>query len=803
MSEGIRLKPFDGSTDFAIWKIKMKAILIKEKCFAAVTEDWPANTSDLRKAELREIAHSEIMIRLADDVVRQVVSFSDPKLLWEGLESIFQSKSMPSRISLLSKLFTFKMDTGMSMHENFDAFLKMTQDLERCGDQIDDTHQAVLLLNSMPSQFDNLKDVIQFSRDDLTVRKISEAISQKEETLKVFKSKTKNKPEVKSEPKSEALMAKSKGKNKRWKSKKDSNQNSNDTGSGSNSKSEVVCFYCGKKGHYAKDCNLRAKHDKNKENEKNGTSNVCESCPAHEMLVVDTTGNSADWILDSGCNIHATPFPDMFSKLTKNEGGDVMLGNHSTLRIKGHGSVPMRMFDGQVRIITNVKWVPALRRNLLSESIFDDLGCRIVTNTGIKDIVKDGRVVIRSVKRGGLYHVVGSPELNAVDQKNQKNNHGDMTYTSLWHNRLGHIGHHGLVHLFKDGLLEKHPCDLKFCEDCILGKKSRHTFGKSTFIAKSALEYVHADLWGPAQVDTIGGRKYFLSLIDQHSRKVWVILLKTKDQAFESFKTWKSLVENQVDKRLKCLRTDNGLEFCNKEFKAYCEDHGIKRHLTVPGTPQQNGTAERMNRTLLEKARCMLISAGLKSSLWGEAVVTAAYLINRSPSSAISFKTPQEMWTGKKPNLSHLRPFGCTAYSQISQGKLNPRAQKCVMLGYPEGVKGYKLLLVQPGGYKVVVSRDVTFNETEFYYKDKLTSDVEFTGETDLANNETTPGSYFYIPEPRQEDAEPEFDIGRDDSGHSITLEGHSDATDSSMQPHQSGGEESDSTPEPELPPHQ
>ncbi|CAN0858259.1 Retrovirus-related Pol polyprotein from transposon TNT 1-94 [Linum grandiflorum] len=199
----------------------------------------------------------------------------------------------------------------------------------------------------------------------------------------------------------------------------------------------------------------------------------------------------------------------------------------------------------------------------------------------------------------------------------------------------------------------------------------------------------------------------------------------------------------------------------------------------------------------------MLISAGLKSSLWGEAVVTAAYLINRSPSSAISFKTPQEMWTCKKPNLSHLRPFGCTAYSQISQGKLNPRAQKCVLLGYPEGVKGYKLLLVQPGGYKVVVSRDVTFNETEFYYKDKLTSDVEFTGETDLANNETTPGSYFYIPEPRQEDAEPEFDIGRDDSGHSITLEGHSDATDSSMQPHQSGGEESDSTPEPELPPHQ
>ena len=214
------------------------------------------------------------------------------------------------------------------------------------------------------------------------------------------------------------------------------------------------------------------------------------------------------------------------------------------------------------------------------------------------------------------------------------------------------------------------PCDIDFCETCVLGKKVSHSFNKSTYVANKPLEYIHSDLWGPAQVDTIGGRRYFLSIIDHYSRKVWVHLLRTKDEAFENFKNWKILVEKQSGFKVKCLRTDNGLEFCNKEFDQFCQQEGIKRHLTVPGTPQQNGTAERMNRTLLEKARCLLISAGMKKSLWGEAVTTATYLINRSPSSVIGFKTPQEMWTGKKPSLNHLRPFGCTAYAQTTQGKL-------------------------------------------------------------------------------------------------------------------------------------
>ena len=201
--------------------------------------------------------------------------------------------------------------------------------------------------------------------------------------------------------------------------------------------------------------------------------------------------------------------------------------------------------------------------------------------------------------------------------------------------------------------------------------------------SKSILEYVHSNLWGPEKTKTHGGNAYFLSIVDDYSRKVWVYLLKNKSDAFSKFKQWKILIENLTDEKLKTLRTDNGLEFYNDEFGTFCRECGIQRHTSVRKTPQQNGVAERMNRALLNKSRCMLFNSGLSKTFWGEAVLTAAYLVNRCSSSAINFKTLEEMWKGKPPDLSHLRVFGCSVYTHQSGGKLEPRAIKCVFLGYP------------------------------------------------------------------------------------------------------------------------
>lgn len=224
---------------------------------------------------------------------------------------------------------------------------------------------------------------------------------------------------------------------------------------------------------------------------------------------------------------------------------------------------------------------------------------------------------------------------------------------------------------------------------------------------------MHCDLWGPAKTITHGGGKYFLSVIDDYSRRVWVYVLKTKDETFGKFKEWLTTTENKIGHKLKHLRTDNGLEFVSNEFNKFCKAKGITRYRTVKHTPQQNGVAERMNRTLLERVRCMLINAGLPKTFWGEAIATAAYLINRSPSSAIGLKTQAEMWYGKPSDYKHLKVFGCQAYAHIKQDKLEPRALRCIFIGYPEGVKGYKLWCLEPGQAKCLISRDAVFDESK------------------------------------------------------------------------------------------
>ncbi|GKE95031.1 retrovirus-related pol polyprotein from transposon TNT 1-94, partial [Tanacetum coccineum] len=187
----------------------------------------------------------------------------------------------------------------------------------------------------------------------------------------------------------------------------------------------------------------------------------------------------------------------------------------------------------------------------------------------------------------------------------------------VWHKRLGHISEAGLQVLEKQGLF---------------GKKSQ------------------------------GG-----------------IIGRFKHKAFKKFKEWKQLVENHIRRKFKKLRTDNCLEFCNREFEQLCVESRIARHLTVVGMPQHNG----------------------------------------SPSTAIEKKTPMEMWSGHPSDYGMLRIFGCVAYPHDKQGKLEPRAKKCVLLGYPEGVKGYRLYRLDGESPKIVTSRNVVFNESVMY-KDTL-----------------------------------------------------------------------------------
>ncbi|CAM8893574.1 unnamed protein product [Rhodiola kirilowii] len=256
MADTTKLRPYDSNTDFSMWKLKMKAILIKEKCYRAIEDTWVANTTDDVKKEIRDLAHSEIIMRLNDHVARQVMTITDPKALWEKLEEKYLSTSLPNRISLLGRLFTFKMDVHMTIQENLDIFLRITQDLDRCKDTIKDEHLAVIILHSLPNQFDIVKDVIQYGRDELTLTKITEMIIQKNETLKVFKTRCGSRTEAKNE----VMMFKSKKKfpHKNNRSEKPNHDSQNvprqPDKNGAPQGTKGKCFYCNNVGHYANHC---------------------------------------------------------------------------------------------------------------------------------------------------------------------------------------------------------------------------------------------------------------------------------------------------------------------------------------------------------------------------------------------------------------------------------------------------------------------------------------------------------------------------------------------------------------------
>lgn len=194
---------------------------------------------------------------------------------------------------------------------------------------------------------------------------------------------------------------------------------------------------------------------------------------------------------------------------------------------------------------------------------------------------------------------------------------------------------------------------------------------------------------------------------------MWIYFLHEKSEAFSAFLKFKVLVEKQSNHQIKTLRTDRGGEFIYTPFMDYCKNNGIHRQLTIRRSPQQNGVAERKNRTIVEMARSMMIGKGLPKIFWAEAVHTAIYILNQCPTKAVLNRTPFEAWHKKKPLVDHLKIFGSIAYSLIStpnRDKFDEKSEKLIFIGYSDESKGYRLY--NPVTRKLVVARDMFFDET-------------------------------------------------------------------------------------------
>ncbi|KAE8696710.1 Tyrosine decarboxylase 1 [Hibiscus syriacus] len=342
-------------------------------------------------------------------------------------------------------------------------------------------------------------------------------------------------------------------------------------------------------------------------------------------------------------------------------GGSVYSCNDHTLEIVGVGTIKLKMYDGTIKVVRDVRHVKSLKKNLLSYGLLDNNESKIETRKGIMKVFRGALVVLKGEKiAANLYMLKGETLVEAEVSVASCSSDSTM----LWHQKLGHMSEQGMKVLVEQKLLPGlTKVSLPLCEHCITSKQHWLKFNTSNSRGKSVLELVHSD----------------------------VHPIKKKSDVFLTFKNFKARVELDSGNKIKCFRTNNGGEYTSEEFDDFCKKEGIKRQFTVANTPQQNGVAERMNRTLLERTRAMLRDAGLEKSFWAEAVNTACYLVNRAPSTAIELKTPMEMWTGKPVDYSNLHLFGSIVYVMYNSqeiSKLDPKSRKCKLLEYADGVKG-------------------------------------------------------------------------------------------------------------------
>lgn len=212
------------------------------------------------------------------------------------------------------------------------------------------------------------------------------------------------------------------------------------------------------------------------------------------------------------------------------------------------------------------------------------------------------------------------------------------------------------------------------------------------------MDLIHSDLCGPMSDATLSGFSYFVTFIDDYSWKTWIYFLKTKesDEVLNRFKEFKELVENQTERRIRVLRSENGGEYTSGGFVDFCGGGGIKREFTVPYNLQQNGVVERKNRTIVSAARAMIHDQGLQMYLWAEACGTVVYVQNRSPHRRLGDITPEEAFIGENLEISHLRIFECPVYIHVpreKRTKLDPAWKRGIFAGYSESEKAYRIYI--------------------------------------------------------------------------------------------------------------
>lgn len=679
MSSGLYQIDKLDSENYDGWKIQMRSVLIHCDLWGYVsgTHVVPTDGNALTTYTSKDQkALATIVLSVKASQLLHVSKCKTSEEAWKALEEVHCPRGPARKVTIFKQLLALKMIEGKTMEKHLSDFADLSEKLLQIDIKIEDELLAIILLSSLPIEYENFVVAIE-SRDDLPntsalKTKLLEEAKRRENVLPA------------NENKERAFFQKNKNKQKE---NKDSSKEPNH----SNSRNKYMsrkCYRCNRKGHYASSC--RSQIDP-----KNANNSSAASFAMLNVIDTDIELSKSDWVFDSGSTCHMCCDKSKFCS-TKPHKEKIELAGEKYLNSESIGEIILETENMKVTL-RDVLYVPQLKTNFLSIGKVTSNNYNIKFN-GVNAIIRNqkGTEILRAPKAGYLY---------VYNEKYEHSNTEKLCAARLtnenflvWHRRYGHLNAASLSSLHKNnmvlGLNLKGKEDVVDCKTCFRGKMTVLPFPNTTVRSKEKLELIHSDICGPMKNKSLGHYSYFVLFIDDFSRKMFVYFLKNKSDVFEAFKEFKMKVELETGKRIKILRTDNGGEYLSSNFSNFLKSAGIKRQLTAPYTPQQNGVAERANRTVVEMARCMLLDASLPEFLWGEAVNTAVYLRNRSPTKALKNQTPLQAWSNIKPNVSHLRMFGCKAImleKRPYSGKFGAKGFQCVLVGYSSESKAYRL----------------------------------------------------------------------------------------------------------------
>jgi len=362
-------------------------------------------------------------------------------------------------------------------------------------------------------------------------------------------------------------------------------------------------------------------------------------------------------VIDSGAIHHVSHDKSLFLNLDTSVVSAVNLPAGPTVRISGVGT--LRLNDDI--LLKNILFIPEFRLNLISiSSLTDDIGSRVIfdkTSCEIQDPIK-ARMLGQGRRIANLYVLDIEDPIVSVNA---------VVDISMWHRRLGHASLQRLD-VISDSLGTTKPKNKgsDYCHVCHLAKQRKLPFPSQNKVCNEIFDLLHIDIWGPFSVETVDGYKYFLTIVDDHSRATWIYLLRNKSEVLTVFPAFIEQVENQYKVRVKAVRSDNAPEL---KFTSLYQQKGIVSFHSCPETPEQNLVVERKHQHILNVSRALMFQSQVPLSLWGDCVLTAVFLINRTPSQLLSNKTPYEILTGTVPVYEQFRTFGCLCYSSTSPKK--------------------------------------------------------------------------------------------------------------------------------------